>query len=120
MPRLTADAACGRMIQPCEQDARWHRHAFTIMDRGKELVVSAGASAFEMSIDGVLRTESDADLVGNSWSAGAAAVTYRVCDLEEYIGGALWLGVGDPTPVPVAVTVRSLLGTVSLGRIGLC
>eukprot|EP00945_MAST-04E_sp_MAST-4E-sp1_P002536 g2536.t1 len=85
-PRTPVANSAGIARPLCEGGSRFHRFAFNQLDLQKTLNVSSSAVSgkFELSIDGVLRTEVD------SLTTGKGAITtgsgYVICKVEEWTG----------------------------------
>ena len=72
----------------CSPGSRWHRYSLTRADHGRALAVAANsAGGVALRVDGALRTT-----VGDFFNLGVG--TYRVCHVEERIGGSVQLVAG--------------------------
>lgn len=97
-PRVVGESYAGTIIGTCERGARWHRYAFNELDESATLVVVSLPlrGRFALKVNGVLRTETSQFLKAD-WSANSAALTkYRICYIEERVGGVMKIVPIDP------------------------
>ena len=87
--RISAQHVPGRPRSACESFSRWHRWAFNFEDIGKVIITEeVPGSKLALSIDGVVRTEVPA----SEWGLGPSAAPFKVCDVQEKVGGQITLG----------------------------
>jgi hypothetical protein len=67
-PRIYHDSSSGGAAEPCEVGSRWNRFAFDSADIGKvlEVVSVPSLQKFRLSIDNVVRTETD-NFISEKW-----------------------------------------------------
>jgi hypothetical protein len=82
--RLLTAVATGGVRSACSAGSRWHRFALTKADEQGLLAVDVGADGYTLRVDGDLRT------VASTFALSAPAA-YRVCYVEERVGGTVTL-----------------------------
>ena len=91
-PRLGAQVVPGRPRKPCENLSRWHRHAFTSRDIGREFVITSIAGSANATLDvlAVSRVE-----VPRAYWSTAGSGPFVICSVEEFVGGQVRFGDGN-------------------------
>ena len=87
-PRVsTSTVQAGGVYETCDIGSRWHRFAFTAMDRGRKLTVSQEKTGyFALRVNNKLRTEvaSWQGTNAGTFTAGAfKSITYEICSVAE-------------------------------------
>jgi uncharacterized protein (DUF1501 family)/uncharacterized protein (DUF1800 family) len=96
-PRNPVQIVMAPNTKVCDLDTRWHRFAFEMRDRGKNLVVRIDevANRFTLRVDRELRGEVTNFLgqpfPGVNITLVSFPATMRICTLREAVGGAMTL-----------------------------
>ena len=88
--RITSQVNPGRPRSACETLSRWHRWAFNFEDAGKVMEAAVRGSVVVLTIDGVERTE----VPQSAWTAAASLAPFKICNVEEEVGGEIRFGDG--------------------------